>query len=115
MNFNLDGRIFRSVSNSENGEVSGDTIFYYYQVDDIVTGEYSGGEIKRGQILAKMDEDGALDMRYHHINIHGEFKLGKCFSTPEMMESGKLRLREKWQWIGEDSSKGESELEEITA
>ena len=32
---------------------------------------YSGGEIVKGSIVATVDETGALDMRYQHVNIAG--------------------------------------------
>ncbi len=43
MEYNLEGRIFRSVSNSDNGDVGAQTLFRYRQAADIVTAEYSGG------------------------------------------------------------------------
>jgi len=38
---------------------------------------------------------------------------GKCTSTPELMENGKLRLHEVWQWTSGDLSECTSILEEI--
>ncbi len=58
MNINYDNKTFRSVSNTDNGEVSGDTVFEYHQDGDLVWAEYSGGEIVRGNLIAKILEDG---------------------------------------------------------
>ena len=104
---------FRAVSNSENGEVSSDMIFHYKQSDHILTCEYSGGEILQVQLIGLVDNEGIIDMRYHQVNRKGELMSGVCRSVPEMMENGKIRLVENWQWTSGDRSKGQSILEEI--
>jgi hypothetical protein len=40
---------------------------------------------------------------------------GKCFSKPEIIDDGRIRLHEKWQWTSGDFSQGESIVEEIKA
>ncbi|APY07609.1 n-acetylglutamate synthase [Winogradskyella sp. J14-2] len=110
MNYN--NKVFVPVSNSENAETSSDTIFLYKQVGNILTSEYSGGKIKKGHLIGLVDENGNIDMRYHQINVHGELNAGICKSTPEILENGKIRLHENWQWTSGDKSKGESILEE---
>ncbi|UII24102.1 n-acetylglutamate synthase [Fulvivirga ligni] len=104
---------FRPLSNSENGEISEDTIFHYHQEGNILTCEYSGSQIKKGHLIGLVDEDGNINMRYHQINAKGELMTGICQSTPEVLPSGKVRLHEKWQWTSGDMSHGESLLEEI--
>lgn len=108
-----DNRSFKSVQNTETGEVSGGTIFYYHQANTIVWAHYSGGEIVRGHVIACCDDEGNLDMRYHHINRRGEIMTGICRSTPEILADGRIRLYEKWQWTSGDLSSGESVLEEL--
>ena len=110
---NYNNRLFKSISNSENGEVGNQTVFYYFHNLDVVTGTYSGGKIAFGQIMAKVLEDDLLDMRYQHVNVSGEIMTGKCLSTPEILPNGKIRLHEKWQWTSGDLSSGESIVEEI--
>ena len=105
-------RIFRSVSNSANGEVSQETIFHYKQVGFLVTASYRGGRIVDGSLTATTDEAGNLTMRYQHVNLDGRFLTGTCYSQPEIMANGKIRLHEKWQWTCGDYSKGESVAEE---
>lgn len=113
MPINYDNKTFRSISNTDNGEVDGSTLFHYSQSGDIVTATYSGGGIKSGQLIAVVDESGILTMRYQHINQSGDFKYGHCTSTPEKMANGKLRLHEKWKWDCDDFSEGESIIEEV--
>jgi hypothetical protein len=52
-------------------------------------------------------------MRYHQINFNNEIMTGKCFSKPEILSNGKIRLYETWQWTSGDFSSGTSIIEEI--
>ncbi|MBX3000848.1 MAG: hypothetical protein KF893_20165 [Caldilineaceae bacterium] len=113
MDYNLNGKLFRSVSNSENGDVDSATLFYYHQRGEVVTARYVGGSIVEGHLIAKMLPDGQLDMRYHHLNTTGEFMLGRCLSTPTLLTDGRLKFSEEWQWLSGDGSSGRSEIEEV--
>lgn len=113
MNVNYDRRIFKSFSNSATGEVTAETTFYYHQKNDLVWAEYFGGGIVFGNLIAKVLDNNSLEMRYQHLNSNDELMTGRCFSTPKVLENGKLRLHEKWQWTSGDLSKGESVIEEI--
>lgn len=110
---NYDGRRFTSIQNSGTGEVGSETAFHYHQRDNIVWAEYSGGEIAYGHLIAICDENGQLDMRYHHVNSSGEIMTGTCQSTPEILPDGRIRLHEKWQWTSGDLTSGESIIEEL--
>lgn len=109
---NYDKRIFKSASNSETGEVSSDTEFYYNQNETIVWATYAGGAIKFGTLIAKVSESGELEMRYSHVNTADELMTGVCRSTPEVLPDGRIRLHEKWRWTCGDFSAGESIVEE---
>lgn len=113
MDYNLDGKVFRAVSNAPNGEVGSETRFHYRQNGRIVTATYHGGEIVSGHLIATVRDSGQLDMRYHHVNVKGELMLGTCLSTPKLMPGGKLRFVEEWQWLSGDRSSGRSEIEEV--
>ena len=112
-NIDYNDKRFRSVTNSATGEVGGDTVFYYHQSDNIVTAEFSGGEIVSGHLIAVCHGGGQLDMRYYHVNSRGELMTGVCRSTPEMLDDGRIRLHETWQWTSGNMSAGTSVLEEI--
>lgn len=111
MNYN--GRIFRGKSNSENGEVSGQTKFHYRQCEDRVWADYSGGEVVSGHLQGKVYPDGSLEFVYHHENTAGELMAGKCRSYPSHEASGNLVLKESWQWFTGDQTSGMSEIEEV--
>lgn len=110
---NYNGKRFRPIESSENSETSNQTVFVYKQEGNILTAEYAGGKIKKGHLIGLVDENGKIDMRYHQININGEIMTGLCFSIPEILDNGKIRLHEKWQWTSGDLLHGESILEEI--
>ena len=114
MNYDLDGRVFQSVWNSPNGEVSGETRFHYRQAGDLVTATYRGGQIVEGHLIARMLPGGSLDMRYHHLNDRGELMVGTCRSKPERLPDGRLRFHEEWQWLTGDCSAGRSIIEELS-
>lgn len=111
---NYHNRRFRSLSNSGSGEVDAETIFHYRQDGDVIWATYAGGAIRQGTLVAKVLEDGRLELRYSHVNRDGELMTGQCFSTPEVLEDGRLRLHEQWQWTSGDLSSGTSMIEEIT-
>jgi hypothetical protein len=109
---NYNDKIFRPISNTENGETSNETIFKYQQTGNILTSEYSGGKIKYGHLIGLVDNDGNIEMRYHQVNDKDQLMTGICNSKPEIMENGKIRLHESWQWTSGDKSNGESIIEE---
>lgn len=111
MNYN--NKKFRIVQNSDNGELSEEMIFVYKQTGYVLTSEYSGGQIVKGHLIGLVDTNGNIDMRYHQINEKGVLMTGICHSKPELLENGKIRLHENWQWTSGDLSSGESVLEEV--
>jgi len=111
MNYN--NKKFRPISNTDNGETSNETLFEYKQVGNVITSEYSGGKIVYGHLVGLVDEGGNIDMRYHQVNHRGDLMTGVCYSTPEILKNGKIRLHESWEWTSGDKSKGESIIEEI--
>ena len=108
-----DNKTFRSVSNTETGEVSSETVFHYRQTDAIVWAEYAGGRIAKGFLIATVQPDNSLDMRYQHVNQSGELMTGRCHTTPEVRSDGRLRLHESWQWTSGDGSAGSSIVDEV--
>jgi hypothetical protein len=111
MNYN--GKIFRVVSNSDNGETSINLVFEYIQKGNVLTCEYSGEQIIQGQLIGLVSEEGIINMSYQQVNDRNEMKTGICTSTPEVLDNGKIRLQEKWEWTSGDKSKGRSTLDEI--
>ena len=78
-------------------------------------GTYEGGGIARGTLIARVLEDGALDMRYQHVTHNGAIKTGRCASQPEILVDGRIRLHEQWQWTEGSAETGKSIVEEVAA
>lgn len=112
---NYDGKAFAAVMNSESGEVSGATVFHYHQDKEVFWAEYSGGEILRGFMIGLVGPQGQIDFNYQHLNVGRQIRLGKCRSTPEIMQDGRIRLHEAWQWLDGEGQKGTSVIEELKA
>ena len=110
---NLEGKIFQSIQNTENGEVSSETLFHYHQTEDIISADYEGGSIQKGHLLGKMLANGNLEFVYHHIKLDGQLMIGECTSVPTLLADGRLQYSETWQWLTGDSSDGRSEIVEI--
>lgn len=110
MEYDLEGKIFTSLSNTNNGDVGKDTLFHYHQSGTHVWAEYHGGSITQGSLIAIKEPNGQLNMYYHHINIKNEIMAGHCISTPVLNSSGKLQFNEQWQWLTGDKSSGISAI-----
>jgi hypothetical protein len=109
-----DNRVFRSVANSEGGDVSDETTFHYHQRGNIVWATYSGGGVLFGTLVAKVDDSGNLDMRYQHVSVEGTLRSGRCQSHSATLPGGRIRLHEKWQWTDGAEGQGESIIEEVS-
>ena len=72
--------------NSENGEVSEQTNFTYYQNGKLLWADYSGEDILKGSLIGT-------------VSINGDLE--------------KIELSEKWEWTSGDYSEGESLLVEV--
>lgn len=109
----FDGKKFVPKMNTENGEVDGQTLFYYHQRENVVWAEYAGGDILQGFLVGTADEKGNLEFTYQHINESMQIRIGKCNSTPVCLKDGRLEMHEEWQWLNGDESKGKSVLAEV--
>ncbi|WP_179134089.1 n-acetylglutamate synthase [Halobacillus massiliensis] len=110
---NYHNRKFISVQNTQNGEVSSKTYFHYFQEGQILYADYEGGEIVKGKLIGIVKEDNTLEFRYNHINTSNEIRGGKCISTPVIKNDGSIELHERWQWLDEEQTEGESIIKEV--
>jgi len=109
---NYNNKVFIPIQNTDNGETSSATLFHYKQEGNIISSEYKGGKIIYGHLIGLVNEDGCIQMCYHQINTNNEIMTGKCFSKPEILIDGKIRLHETWEWTSGDFSTGTSIIEE---
>jgi len=113
MPIDYDDRVFASISNSATGDVGSATTFLYHHTGNVVWATYQGGEVAHGNLVARVQPDGSLDMRYHHVTADGAIKTGRCLSRPEILVDGRIRLHERWQWTEGGTESGESVIEEV--
>ena len=64
-----------------------------------------------GSLVARVEPDGRLDMRYQHWGAGG-VRTGQCRSTPEWLADGRLRLHDEWQWTNGDGMAGREIIKE---
>lgn len=110
--FNLDGKVFRVLSNAAGGEVSGATRFHYRQEGELVWAEYDGGDIRKGFLIGRITADDSLDFSYQHLNRAWQNRSGHGSCRIEHGSDGSLRLNERWQRADGSQTCGESVLEE---
>lgn len=110
----LDGRVFASLANTDNGDVGAGSRFSYRQQGRRIWSVYQTPKVRFGTLVARLDEAGEIDMRYQQLSASG-VRRGRCQSRIESLPDGRLRLHERWQWLDGDQSTGESVLEEVVA
>ncbi len=106
---NYDGRLFRPVTES----AAPTPVARYHQEQDLLWGEFSGGEVRRGTLTGTCDADGVLRFAYCMVADDGEVVTGLCRSVPEVLPDGRIRLTEYWERFGPGASSGVSALEEL--
>ena len=110
-NISLDGRTLVGVANTDAGEVSGDTQFTFEQEGNRIYAHYSGGEIIDGHLVGTFDGN-EWDIRYAQINSAQETASGHSIGTVELLNDGRVRIEDEWEWESQAGS-GESILEEV--
>jgi hypothetical protein len=101
-----DGRRFRKADDDTG------TIAVYHQDGDAVWGEIAGGEV-RGAIAGTRKPNGTLHLGYTVVLAEGEVVCGHTVNTPELDDSGHVRLREEWERHVPQAATGISYLEEV--
>ena len=107
-----DRRVFCSAANTANGDVQPGLEFQYFEASGVVWAFYEGGGVELGTLVARKDPHGRLRMVYQHLSNTDQLREGQCFSYPEILPDGHLRMREYWRWTCGDHSYGESVLDE---
>lgn len=110
-----DGRSFRSSAAETAGGDGLGPIGQYHQRGDAVWAEFAGGAVVCGSLVGTCAPDGTLTLAYCQLLTSGEVLAGRCTTTPELLDDGRLRLREQWQRFGDNGSTGISYIEELPA
>jgi len=108
----IDGCVFKSISNDTDGDVGGETYFWFEQTDDLIHARYHGGSVRLGHLVGHHLGE-TLDFRYAHVTITGDTATGHSVDRIECLDDGRLRLHEEWEWDSK-SGTGSSILEEVS-
>ena len=104
-----DGRRFSPVTD----EPGHHPVAHYHQKEDLVWGEFSGGDVRGGSLNGVSTPDGELRFAYCMVLGGGEIVTGLCHSIPETLADGRIRLIEHWERFGAGADTGVSFLEEL--
>lgn len=107
----LDGRTLAGIANTEDGEVSDETSFHFEQDGERIYAHYAGGDVVAGHLVGTFDGR-TWDVRYAQLNSENETATGHSVGTVEVLEDGRVRVEDEWEWESRDGS-GASVLEEL--
>ena len=107
MKIDYNGRKFRAAGSGPDGAVA-----VYHQQGDLLWGDFSGGGVRRGSLTGVVKPDGSVDFAYTMVT-EDEVISGRCWSTPEVLADGRIRLHETFERYGEHAGRGTSVIEEI--
>ncbi len=106
----LAGKTFRAIANSTNGTINTDTTMTFVSDDERgIAGFYAGGTIKTGQVVARRQDDGTVEMLYHCVTVTGELKAGRALARFSDAADQMPSMHLDWQWLTGDQSGGVSE------
>jgi hypothetical protein len=106
----LAGNTFRAVANSSTGTINTETTMTFVsERDSSLLGVYSGGKIKRGQVIARRTGEVTLELLYHCLTTSDELKAGRASATFIRDDKEQLWMHLDWQWLTGDKTTGQSQ------
>jgi hypothetical protein len=108
---NLNNIKMNVIVTSENGVVNQHTIFSFYQEQNLVYANYSGGQIAKGYLVGNLSDD-KLEFTYCQVQVDGILDNGR--SNAELTtHNGKVRLVERFEWASRPGLMGINIFEEL--
>lgn len=106
---NYDGRRFRA-----RGDAGPDAAITTYRQDgDLLWAELSGSGVRRGALTGRCAGDGTLEFAYTMVLHDGRVVAGRCLSTPERFDDGRVALHEQWERFPPYAATGTAVLDEV--
>ena len=96
-----------------NGSPSADTVFYYHQSHDVITGEYRGGEVKEGSFVGRMISSDAIELAFQCLAADSRVLSGVSNGRVSTHDDGRLRLDLNWRWLWGAHGNGEASYVEV--
>ncbi|NAY93165.1 n-acetylglutamate synthase [Muricauda sp. JGD-17] len=95
-----------------NGVVNKETLFYFKQKEHVVHAKYSGGKIAKGFLVGSLTGS-TLKFSYCQLQFDGELDNGSSVGELSMLENGKIRMTENFEWGSRPNAKGVNIFDEI--
>ena len=112
MPFNLNNKRFIP-SQNDHGLSTSETVFYYFQSGEVITGQYRGGEIVEGNFVGKFVNPNQIELRFQCLTKSLELLSGKSTGRVSASANGKLALAFEWAWLDQSSEGGTSNYVEL--
>lgn len=109
---NLNNKRFKTKENQK-GLSSNETLFQYFQNEEMITGTYSGGKIKMGNIVGKQLSEHEIELLYQCLTVEGELLAGQSHGVVTKNEDDLLEIKFEWNWLNGDQSGGWSHYIEV--
>jgi hypothetical protein len=91
-------------------EVNAETVFNFYQNEELIYAEYKGGKVKNGEIFGVIEND-EIQFYYTQENLLGQTNQGSSKDKIIILENDRIQLIDKWEWKSMNGQ-GECILEE---
>lgn len=105
---NYDGRRFRARGHGPDAAIT-----TYRQDGDLLWAELSGSGVRRGALTGRCADDGCIEFAYTMVLDDGRVVAGRCRSTPEPLDDGRVALHETWERFPPYAAAGTAVLEEV--
>lgn len=69
------------------------------QNNDIISANFSGGNILQGKLIGILDRNRIVTLRYSYITLLNELKSGNT-AFPLAVSEESLRICDAWNWLG---------------
>ena len=93
----LDGARMWVVSTDAAGEVNRETTFEFTQTGQVVSARYTGGAIRLGYLVGVRDSE-RIEFRYAQVDDAGRVDGGHSTAELTLLEDGRYRLVEHFEW-----------------
>jgi hypothetical protein len=110
----LHNKCFVTTENTA-GLSSAQTIFQYQLNGDLITGHYSGGTIRAGQLLGRVLSATTIELHFHCLTVEGALLAGCSTGSVSRDEQGLLCLTFDWAWLTGEHGGGVSRYVELSS
>lgn len=112
LKYNINSTTFVTTGNKE-GLSNSNTTFHYFQKGNLITGNYSGGDIIQGQIVGKVIGENKIQLLFQCLTKENELLSGQSIGKIDLNKNDLLTLCFDWSWLNGNQSGGISNYVQI--